>query len=334
MGYNDSLESISEYLKYHDMLDEFVWLLRLMYAPKHIIKNKKYKVSELYQYYLKENIKIDKISRNIYSKKANNKDKFIYYLKQGWYNELAATYPFNPLHDDLSTNIGDVSWDKSWRTELFPSWEIVKSYYSMYSFYNGLLFTNYANADTYNHRNMTNNFNTTLLNKFSKYVVFFPFNMIFDGSDKNLSNFRSRDRDEWKYQYSLYPRSKYYFEETPMPDTDMSEQEIMELLRERYEARKSKTFYDLESSYYSNLVYARNTLKCKAPVNIIDIMYLFRTWANYSGSDTVCQLQKGGYLRYLEKNLYAINYFIAGITEITAICYLGPDLYLSTFNDF
>ena len=61
MSYGDSLESISEYLSYHNILDEFVWLIRLYYAPKSIMKSKKYRVSDLFQYYLDANVKIDKV---------------------------------------------------------------------------------------------------------------------------------------------------------------------------------------------------------------------------------------------------------------------------------
>lgn len=73
---------------------------------------------------------------------------------------------------------------------------------------------------------------------------------------------------------------------------------VISILQQRHHS-KSNTFYDVEQQYYENLQRVRSILKCKSPVNIVDLMYLFRTWANYTGSDTYIYLQKGGYLRYV-----------------------------------
>lgn len=295
---------IGDYLRFHNAIDKFVWMLRLMYAPKEMIKSKKYKIDKLLQIYINQNIDIEKIKRNIKGKEFS-KDKFTYYLKQGWYNELASAYPFNNEQMNLGTYIcGDKN---SWKSELFPSWFIVKSYYTMYSFYNSLIFTNYDTINTFQHRKPTNHFNNTLINKFSKYILLYPFNINFDGSNDE-ETFRKIERDEWQYKYSCYPRGRNYGNE--------------------------KNLFDIEREYFNELINVKTDLKCKSPVNIIDLIYMFRVWANYTGNDTLVKLRKGGLLLFLERNLFAINFFIAAISEITAIAFLGQDNFLENFCEF
>lgn len=295
---------ISDYLRFHNALDKFVWLIRLMYAPANVMKSKKYRVDELFQYYIKQNIDIEKVSKKIKGSKYSV-DKFKYYLKQGWYNELALAYPFNKGQMKLGTYLERD--ENSWKSELFPSWLIVKAYYSMYSFNNALIFSNYDNVNTFQHRKPTNHFNETLLSKFSDLVMFYPFNIAFGLYDDNTV-FRKFDRVEWQYKYAKYPRSESYNE--------------------------YKTIIDIENEYYNELSKIKDDLKCKAPVNIIDLMYLFRVWANYTGNDTLVKLRKGGLLLFLEKNLFTVNFFIAGISEITAIAFLGQESFLKLFCEF
>ena len=86
---------LEEYLYYHNSIDEFIWLIKLMYAPKEIIKSKKYRTDELFQHYVKKN-KIQEINNsNSFFGKKNSKRLFSYYLRQGWYNEISLCYPFS-----------------------------------------------------------------------------------------------------------------------------------------------------------------------------------------------------------------------------------------------
>lgn len=327
---------------YHDSLDEFVWLIKLAYSPNDIIKKRKYSVNVLFQNYILNGIDLSTISKNTFSPKTNNPDKFIYYLKQGWYNELAASYPNNKLQDDIGTNIF-LNDTTSWQTELFPSWVITKAYYSLYAYYNSLLFTNVKDCNTYSHRNPTNHFNSTLITKFSRTILKYPFNITVADKDRPLKEFRSFERKAWNYEYAIYPREldyakkhkdEKYLEDMKANINPESPEEIEKYIKLRYESYNRPTFYDVENQYYNNLHDVRTTLKCKAPVNIVDLMYLFRTWANYTGSDTYIDLQKGGYLRYLQKNLYALNYFFAGLSEIIAIAFLGEAQYVDVFSEF
>ena len=123
---------IENYIKYHNAIDRFVWILRLMYSDRKTIKTRKYRLDKLLQHYIVKNeIKIDNRFNKLIG--ANySKDDFIYYMKQGWYNELAISYPFdeNPL--DIGTNVNKTKLNV--KIDLFPSWHIIKSYYAIYSF--------------------------------------------------------------------------------------------------------------------------------------------------------------------------------------------------------
>lgn len=336
---NSNIVDLSDYMFYHNSLDEFIWLIKLAYSPKEHIKRRKYSLNLLFQYYIKNAIDFDKLGKHISSPKTSNSDRFIYYLKQGWYNELASAYPYSPSQDDAGTNIALFEDGNSWQTELFPSWAIIKVYYSIYAHYNSLLFTHTKECNTYSHRNPTNHFNNVLLSKFGTTLLKYPFNIMVSDEEKSLTDFRPFQRKEWLYQYATYPREldydkKYIALKTDMDNATPEEIEyVISLLQQRHHL-KSNTFYDVEQQYYENLQRVRSILKCKAPVNVVDLMYLFRTWANYTGSDTYIHLQKGGYLRYLQKNLYALNYFFAGVNELAAIAFLGENRFTEVFNDF
>jgi hypothetical protein len=336
---NSNIIDLSDYMFYHNSLDEFIWLIKLAYSPADIIKRRKYSINVLFQHYIINTINFRKATKEISSPKANNPAKFVYYLKQGWYNELAASYPNNRLQDDIGTNILLTEDVASWQAELFPSWAITKTYYSIYAYYNSLLFTNTKDCNTYRHRNPTNHFNNVLLSKFSKIILKYPFNIIATDEEHPLEKFRSFERKEWKYKYASYPRELDYDKKHIAMKTNLDTaspeeiKKVVKIIKESY-ISPPPTFYDVENQYYRNLHRVRATLKCKSPVNIIDLMYLFRTWANYTGSDTYIDLQKGGYLRYLQKNLYTLNYFIAGLSEIVAIAFLGEDQFVEVFNEF
>lgn len=336
---NANIVDFTDYMFYHNSLDEFIWLIKLAYSPKEHIKRRKYSSNILFQYYIKNTIDFDRLGKHVSSPKTNNPDRFIYYLKQGWYNELASAYPYNESQDDAGTNISLPKGNNLWQTELFPSWAITKTYYSIYAHYNSLLFTHIKKCNTYSHRNPTNHFNNVLLHKFGTILLKYPFNIMVSDIEKPLTGFRYFDRKEWQYQYANYPREldydkKYIALKTDMDNATPEEIEFVISLLQQHHHPKSNTIYDVERQYYKNLKRVRSILKCRAPVNIVDLMYLFRTWANYTGSDTYIDLQKGGYLRFLQKNLYVLNYFFAGLNELAAIMFLGENRFTEVFNGF
>ncbi len=291
---------IDDYIKFHNTIDRFVWVLRLLYSSRSIIKSKHYRLEMLFQQYLvKNNISIENIKKLI--GKNYSKDDFIYYLKQGWYNELAISYPFKKDPFDIGTI---VDFDKSnWKVDMFPSWYIVKAYYAIYTFYNTLPFTNVNKLNTYQHRKTTNHFNNVMLKKFSNNLLYYPFNISIPLLT-NPADLRSINRREWKYQYSRYPRND------------------------------RKDFYEIENDLIEDFKKAKDELKIKYPVTIVDILYLFRIWANYIGNETVVNLRRGGLLYFLERNLFSITFFMGGFSELMGIALLGEKKFLEEFMDF
>ena len=112
-----------EYLIYHDTLDKFCWLIKLYYSDKKTIKNKHYKLDVLFQNFIKNN-KYDpeKIKLNI--RNEFNREKAIFHLKKGWYNELVRSVPFSEDFLDAGTNIkGKTKFSGG------IAWNIIQSYY-------------------------------------------------------------------------------------------------------------------------------------------------------------------------------------------------------------
>jgi len=211
---------LHDYLRFHNALDRFAWLFRLRYADKKSIQSKRYRIDVLFQSYIHENnISPSKVYRNIGGKKFS-KEKFIYFLTQGWYNELAAAYPFVQEPMNLGTSIYNCK--ENWKVELFPSWYIIKSYYACYAFHNAFVFTNSEDTKTFQHKNTTNYFNNNLFQKYSKNLMFYPFNLT-NSSNANVDLLRKVRKKEWGYQYAKYPRDS------------------------------TKTIYDIETDYISDL---------------------------------------------------------------------------------
>jgi hypothetical protein len=292
---------LSEYLRFHDAIDRFIWLFRLRYAPRETLRDKKYRLDVLFQLFIKENaINLEKIARKLVGKE-HSKHRFLYFLIQGWYNELATAYPFVEDPMNLSTHLSHC--DAQSKVDLFPSWQIIKSYYSVYAFYNAFVFTNNKNLSTYQHRKSTNHFNVSLLKKFSQNILFYPFNLSYPltGSPKSL---RRGERPEWNFKYAHFPRH---------PDKDI---------------------YDIEMEFIRDLRRVRKELKQQAPVSIIDLLYSFRVWSNYVGHKTIVKLRSGGLLLFLERNLFSTVFLSAGLCELVALGFLGEKLYLQSFRRF
>ncbi|PHJ38659.1 hypothetical protein P378_09100 [Desulforamulus profundi] len=299
--YRDYYRDISDYTRFHDAIDRFIWLIRYRYSDKEAMKSKKYRLDLLFQQYIKEHrIKPEDLKKNLIGKVYSN-EKFTYFLQQGWYNELATAFPFIDDPMNLSTNL--VSSNSNWKVDLFPSWYIIKSYYAVYSFHNAFVFTNSNNINTFQHRKPTNHFNNALLKKFTNKLIYYPFNLS-DPIIENAGYLRGVNKKEWGYMYSKYPRNP------------------------------SQSFYDVENDYLNDLKMVRNELKCTAPATIIDLLYLFRVWANYIGNDTVVNLRSGGLLLFLERNLYSLIFFFGGLCELLAIGFLGEDEFLKVFKKF
>ncbi|OGS21443.1 MAG: hypothetical protein A3J83_08510 [Elusimicrobia bacterium RIFOXYA2_FULL_40_6] len=292
---------LKEYLQFHDTIDRFAWMLKLRFSPASVLKSKKYRIDELFQYFLKElNYDAKKI-RNLLVAGEFSKEKFKFHMLQGWYNEIAFGFPYSQ-NFDISSSVTYKKGD--FETELFPSWKIIKCYYSIYSYFTALIFTENKNIQTIEHRKSSTYFNRHQLSKYSKIILKFPFNIYYKKGISINESFLDTTKREWKYKYSQCPRN-------------------------------CETIYDLEKEFRADLrkMYLKETNDHDV-FTILDILYKFRIWSNYQGINTITHLKQGGLLMFLERNLYTINFFIAGITELIAIALLGENEFTDTFKGF
>ena len=70
------------------------------------------------------------------------------------------------------------------------------------------------------------------------------------------------------------------------------------------------------------------------PTSILDLLYEFRLWANYTGVRSILKLTDGGYVGFLMKNLATLVFFAGGIAELAAIRVLGEVRYLAALRRF
>jgi len=92
----------------------------------------------------------------------NSRERLIFHLKKGWYNELVRLNPFPKDLLEIGTNPEISSY-----VGLSPSWNVIQAYYSIYEYTNSMVFTNIDSLRTEQHRKSSNFFNKNLLSKLS-----------------------------------------------------------------------------------------------------------------------------------------------------------------------
>jgi hypothetical protein len=291
---------LKEYLQFHDIIDRFAWMIKLSFSPTHVLKNRRFRIDELFQYFLFElDFKPEVIKKKLIGTDCS-KEKFKFHLLQGWYNEIASDFPFA---QDFNIGSHLEYENEDFESQIFPSWKIIKSYYSIYSYFTAFVFTEDKNLKTLEHRKPSMYFNRHQLSKYSNIILKFPFNIYYK-KKLSKSTFLDKFKREWKYKYAQCPRG-------------------------------DKSIFELEKDFRENL---KQIFIKKANDNdiftILDVMYEFRVWANYQGIDTITRLKNGGLLLFLERNLYVIKFFIAGITELVAISLLGEEEFTKLFEEF
>lgn len=188
-----------EYLYFHDTLDLCCWLFKLRFSPQEYLKKRKYRLDIILDGMLKESkLSARKVKKTFGSK--NSRERLIFHLKKGWYNELVRLNPFPKDLLEIGTNPEISSY-----IGLSPSWNVIQAYYSIYEYTNSMVFTNIDSLRTEQHRKSSNFFNKNLLSKLSGVTAFYPFNIV-AGSMEPMLAYRGIDKDFWKYKYARSPR--------------------------------------------------------------------------------------------------------------------------------
>jgi hypothetical protein len=177
------------------------------------------------------------------------------------------------------------------------SWNITQTYYSIYEYTNSMAFLDNLTINTKQHRTPTNIFNNGTLRKFKKNIFFYPF--FISSHDNKPTEYPKHLR----YEYTAYPRDRT----KRLPEVN---KDVVKELKKLSKNNKEK------------------------PISLVDFLYEFRVWANYTGVDTIIKIKNGSLIEFLYKNLGTLNFFIGGLAELSAIAKLGEDKYMEIFNDF
>jgi len=193
--------------------------------------------------------------------------------------------------------------ENDFEMQLFPSWKIIKTYYSVYSFFTAFVFTENRDLQTKEHRKSSVYFNRHQLMKYSEQILRFPFNIYYKKGSR-IKSYLDINKYEWRYKYAQCPRG-------------------------------DKTIFELEKDYRYDLKKIFSIEAKKDDIfTILDVLFKFRIWSNYQGIETITRLKQGHLLLFLERNLYTINFFTAGIAELVAISLFGEKEFNELFQEF
>jgi hypothetical protein len=291
----DRHPEIIPYLPYHDFVDRFCWLIKFYYSEKIEVKTKRYKLDALLQrYLLKNEFSMEKLSKTL----SINQDikSLIFHIQKGWYNEIIRSTPLDPDFLNVGTNIKKVNYGESTTF----SWNIIQSYYAIYEFTSSLVSSFYGDFNSEEHQKPAKLFNTCISDISKKSAIFFPF--LF--SSESLKNAIIYPDYLIKYKYSKHPRNS------------------------------SKTIQDIESDVIDAFLALKQKKKTNHKVTLIDFMFDFRVWANYTGIETILELEDGGYLQFLKKNLGVLIFFYAAMSELCVIAKLGEPEFMKLVDRF
>jgi len=292
-------KGFSDYLFFHNSIDVFSWILKLFYAEnRETVKKRTFRLEITFQnYFIKNKIKLNKIANEISS--DIKKEDLEGFLLRGWYNELVAGYPATTYYLDMGVNLESKIGYKHPGNQGDFTWKIVQHYYSILDFTRLIVMS--VNPNIYPKNagyRISKVYNNNIKNKLKNRLLFYPF--IFD--KKTISNIvYPKYCDFW---YSNYPRET------------LSIKEAEKFLSDSYSCFKNGNV--------------------KGQIDVLDYLYELRTWANYMQIGPLLELntRKSGYMKFMLKNLSAINFFFAGFAEIIYIAKFGEESYLSLLGSF
>lgn len=87
-------EGIQRYNEWHEILDEFCWLLKISYTHRNDVKDRAFRLDQLFANYLMANkVKLSKVKGIFTTNPKPDFDLITDDLKRGWYNEFAYAIP-------------------------------------------------------------------------------------------------------------------------------------------------------------------------------------------------------------------------------------------------
>lgn len=298
---------LHQYHFWHESIDDFVWLLKVCYSSQEELKKKRFRIDVIYQNYINKNgISPDRTRRHCIDTSNASAARAISDLKRGWYNELFFNYPLREHCLGLSYKDIHINIEKSGERFNFPSWRIISAYYAIYFYLRAIVCANTSLFQLQEHQAALRVFRTSIMNKASKAIWFYPFSIVYDRKKRYQENsFNSRLPEYSIYAYCNHPRHPY-------PSTKDVQRSLYNAFKTLYKERNSK------DGIYT----------------IYDFMLDFRIWANYLDIDTLTRLKGSGFRAFLDHNLALVLFIIGGIAEITILSLINESQFTKNLNQF
>jgi len=298
-------KEIGAYDKWHTVLDEFCWLVKLTYSSREHLKARRFRLDSLLAAYLVPSVeRVDKIARSLGSK-PTRKTLVSADLRRGWYNELAFSFPLKT--STLGLTFADIHSNRESSDDrfVFPSWRIVSAYYACYFYLRSLALQKEPAVNLQRHDATVNAFKFNVVSVLSGNLWAFPFDLSWAPETRvSREQLPIRTLPHLQYRYAAHPRPPY---RSPVESFEF----VYDHFRRRAKQRKNPTKY-----------------------TILDFLREFRIWANYIDIDNLLSLWGSGYRAFLDQNLSTIVFFLAAISEFGFIAVRGPSVYLSELQSF
>ncbi|MCY3756349.1 MAG: helix-turn-helix domain-containing protein [Acidobacteria bacterium] len=132
-------EEIGDYHRWHQVVDEIAWLLKVCYSDSQVIRSKSFRSDQLFLSYLERNrVTLGRVSHQLASRSRATMKAVSDDLKRGWYNELAFLTPLKPSTLGLSFSDIEKNLDSSNERFSFLAWRITQAYYAVYFYLRSL----------------------------------------------------------------------------------------------------------------------------------------------------------------------------------------------------
>lgn len=298
---------LNEYHFWHESIDDLVWLLKVCYSSQDEVKRKKFRIDSIYQnYIIKNDIKPEKVGKHCVDLSNASVERAMDDLKRGWYNEIFFNYPLRYHSLGLSYKDIYINIEKSSERFNFPSWRIISAYYSIYFYLRAIVYANISQFRFQEHQAALRVFRTSIINKASKAIWFYPFTIIYDKRHHyQEKGFNDKLPEYSKYAYCNHPRHPY-------PSIKVVQRSLYNAFKSLYKERNSK------DGIYT----------------VYDFMLDFRIWANYLDIDTLTRLKGSGFRTFLDHNLALLLFIIGGMAEITILSLINKTNYTKMLNQF
>lgn len=292
-------KEIEDYSEWHELIDEFCWLIKICYSSKDDIKRKKFRLDRLFVNYLTyHKVTLKKVRQVFLSNTSPKIQRITDDLKRGWYNELSYIFPLRK--STLGLSFSDISLnqpDSSIRFA-FPSWRITSAYYSTYFYLRALTLQKQDGFRLQEHNATILGFKNNLLQPLERVLWKFPFDISYTPRTRVYKrNLLIGTLPHTKYKYTFHPRPPH--------------RSVSEIFEHIYKTFSRKSNLKTKPSNYM----------------LFDYLHDFRIWANYLDIDNLLSLWGSGYKSFIDQNMSTLLFFIGGISEIAYMSVFGEEKY-------